>query len=100
MEDVGHLVYFVVIWYILWLLGIFCGYLVYCVVIWYIVWLFGILCGYLVYFVVIWYILCNLMFSTPEQHTLLLLSLSFSLSAFSAGATSKLDHFRIWPRDR
>jgi hypothetical protein len=46
-----------VIWYILWLFGIFYGYLVYFIVIWYILWLFGIFYGYLVYFMVIWYIL-------------------------------------------
>jgi hypothetical protein len=65
-----HLVYFVVIRYILSPIGIFCGYLVYFVANWYILWLFGIFCGHLVYivaigiscrqlvyFVVIWYIL-------------------------------------------
>jgi hypothetical protein len=36
--------------------GIFCGHLVYFVVIWYIFWPFGIICGYLVYFMAIWYI--------------------------------------------
>jgi hypothetical protein len=51
------LIYFMVIWYILWSFGIFCGHLVYFVVIWYILWSFGIFCGHLVYFVVIWYIL-------------------------------------------
>jgi hypothetical protein len=45
----GHLGYFMVIWYVLWPFGIFCGYLVF-------LWLFGIFCGYLVFFVVIWYI--------------------------------------------
>jgi hypothetical protein len=62
MENVGiyygHLVYSVVIWYILWSFGIFCGHLVYSVVIWYILWSFGIFCGHLVYSVVIWYIYC------------------------------------------
>jgi hypothetical protein len=61
MEDVcifhGHLVYFMVFWYILWLFGIFYGYLVYFIVIWYILWLFGIFYCYLVHFMVIWYIL-------------------------------------------
>jgi hypothetical protein len=39
----GHLVYFMVIWYILVLFGIpVCGHLVYFMVIWYILWLFGI----------------------------------------------------------
>jgi hypothetical protein len=65
-----HLVYFVVIRYILSPIGIFCGCLVYFVANWYILWLFGIFCGHLVYivaigiscrqlvyFVVIWYIL-------------------------------------------
>jgi hypothetical protein len=42
------LIYFMAIWYILWLFGIFCGYVVYFVAIWYILWLFGIFCGYLV----------------------------------------------------
>jgi hypothetical protein len=32
----GHLVHFVVIWYILWSFGTFCGHLVHFVVIWYI----------------------------------------------------------------
>jgi hypothetical protein len=56
----GHLVYFLVIWYIFWSFGIFFGHLVYFVVIWYIFtvlvyfWSFGIFCGHLVYFVVIW----------------------------------------------
>jgi hypothetical protein len=45
----GHLVYFVVIWYILWSFGIFCGHLVYFVVIWYILWSFGIFYGDLVH---------------------------------------------------
>jgi hypothetical protein len=31
-------------------IGIFCGHLVYFVVIWYILWSFGIFCGHLVYF--------------------------------------------------
>jgi hypothetical protein len=39
----SHLVY-------LWSFGIFCGHLVYFVVIWYILWSFGIFCGHLVYF--------------------------------------------------
>jgi hypothetical protein len=46
----GHWKYFVVIWYILWSFGIFCGHLVYFVVIWYILWSFGIFCGHLVHF--------------------------------------------------
>jgi hypothetical protein len=37
----------VVIWYVLWPLGIFCGHLVN-------VWSFGIFCGHLVYCVAIW----------------------------------------------
>jgi hypothetical protein len=37
----------VVIWYILWSFGIYCGHLVYFVVIWYILWSFGIFCGHL-----------------------------------------------------
>jgi hypothetical protein len=53
MEDAG---------YILWTFGlcivqpfsIFCGHLVYFMVIWYILWPFGIFYGYLVYFVAIW----------------------------------------------
>jgi hypothetical protein len=44
MEDDGHLLYFIVIWYFLWLFGIFCGNLVYFVVTWYIFPNFGILC--------------------------------------------------------
>jgi hypothetical protein len=44
------LVYFVVIWYILWSFGIFCGHLVYFVVIWYILWSFGIFYCHLVHF--------------------------------------------------
>jgi hypothetical protein len=43
-------VYFVTIWYILWLFGVFCDHLVYFMAIWYILWLFGIFYGYLVYF--------------------------------------------------
>jgi hypothetical protein len=39
MED-----HFIVIWYILWSFGIFCGHLVYFVVIWYILSRFGKLC--------------------------------------------------------
>jgi hypothetical protein len=45
-----HLFYFTVIWYILWIFGIFCGNFVYFMAIWYILWPF-------VYFVAIWYIL-------------------------------------------
>jgi hypothetical protein len=52
--DIGlfycHLVYFVVLWYILWYFGIFCGTLVFFVVLWYILWYFGIFCGTIVYF--------------------------------------------------
>jgi hypothetical protein len=40
------MIFFIVICYIL----IFCGHLVYFVVIWYILWSFGIFCGHLVYF--------------------------------------------------
>jgi hypothetical protein len=54
--------YFVVIWYILWSFGIFCGHLVYFVVTWYILWSLGIFCGHLVYFVVIWYIFPDLVY--------------------------------------
>jgi hypothetical protein len=57
------LAYFMTIWSILRPLEIFyvhlvyfCGHLVYFVVIWYISWPFGIFRGHLVYFVVIWYI--------------------------------------------
>jgi hypothetical protein len=46
------LVYFMAIWYILWLYGIFYGHLVYFMAIWYILWLFGIFFGHLVYFMV------------------------------------------------
>jgi hypothetical protein len=35
-------IYFVVMWYILWSYGIFCGHMVYFVVIWYILLSFGI----------------------------------------------------------
>jgi hypothetical protein len=60
MENVAvlyaHLVYLMVVWYILWLFGIFYGYLVYFMVIWYILWLFAKFSCYLVYFLVIWYI--------------------------------------------
>jgi hypothetical protein len=45
----------VVIWYILWSFGIFCGHLVYFVVIWYILWSFGIFCGHLVCVFPFWY---------------------------------------------
>jgi hypothetical protein len=51
------LVYFMAIWYILWLFGIFYGYLVYFMAIWYILWLFRIFYGYLVYFMAVWSIL-------------------------------------------
>jgi hypothetical protein len=48
-----HLVHFcgpcVVIWYIWWLFGVFCGHLVYFKVIWYILWSFGI-------FFPLWYV--------------------------------------------
>jgi hypothetical protein len=40
-----------------WLFGTFCGHLVHFVVIWYILWSFGTFCGHLVHFVIIWYIL-------------------------------------------
>jgi hypothetical protein len=43
-----------VIWYILWLFGIFCVNLVYFTAIWSILWPFGIFCGHLVYLMVIW----------------------------------------------
>jgi hypothetical protein len=33
--------------------GLFCGHLVFIVVIWYILWSYGIVCGHLVYFVFI-----------------------------------------------
>jgi hypothetical protein len=70
MEGVVHLVNFPAIGYILWSSGIylwpsgiFCGHLVYFVVIWYILWSSGIFCGHLVhmfycqlvYFSAIWY---------------------------------------------
>jgi hypothetical protein len=38
----GHLVCFVVIWYILWPFGMLCGQLVYFMAIWYVLWTFGI----------------------------------------------------------
>jgi hypothetical protein len=50
------LVFTMVIWYILWSFGIFCGHLVYSVVIWYILWSFGIFCGHLVYLLSFWYV--------------------------------------------
>jgi hypothetical protein len=47
MEDFGifygHLVYFMVIWYILWSYGLFCGNLVHFLVIWFIFSRLGIL---------------------------------------------------------
>jgi hypothetical protein len=45
----------VVIWYILWSFGIFCGHLVYFVVIWYILWSFGIFCGHFLILVCYFY---------------------------------------------
>jgi hypothetical protein len=60
-----YYMYFIAIWYILWLFGIFYDYLVYFMVIWYIKWLFGIFFGYvfgifygyLVYFSPCWHVL-------------------------------------------
>jgi hypothetical protein len=57
----------VVIWYILWSFGIFCGHLVYFVS-------FGIFCGHLVYFVIIWYVFpvsvcCTKKFLATLVHT-------------------------------
>jgi hypothetical protein len=46
----------VVIWYILWSFGTFCGHLVHFVVIWYILWSFGTFFGHLVYFSPFWYV--------------------------------------------
>jgi hypothetical protein len=54
MEQV---VYFVAIWSILQLFGIFYGHLLYFMVICYILWSFVIFYGHLLYFMVIWYIL-------------------------------------------
>jgi hypothetical protein len=57
-----RLVYSIVIWNILWPLGIFYGHLVYFMAIWYILWPFGIFYGHLYIlrhfgnFVAIWYI--------------------------------------------
>jgi hypothetical protein len=66
----GYLVYFVANWYILWLFGIFCGHLVYFVDIWNILWTFGIFCGHLVYFVAIWYILSPLVYLVANWYIL------------------------------
>jgi hypothetical protein len=63
----GHLVYFLVIWYIFWSFGIFSGHLVYFLFIWYIFCSFGIFsCNliyfydHLLYFMTIWYTFSHL----------------------------------------
>jgi hypothetical protein len=43
------LAYYMAIWSILRIFGLFCGHLVYFKAIWYNLWLFGIICGHLIY---------------------------------------------------
>jgi hypothetical protein len=88
MDDVGilygHLVYFVVFGYILWLIlwpfSIFRGHWVYFVAIWYIIWQFSTFYGHLVYYMAIWYIFPVFVSRTKENLATLNLQTKISLN--------------------
>jgi hypothetical protein len=79
-----HLVYFVVIWYILLSFGIFCCHLVYFVVIWY------------MYFVVIWYILLSFgIFCYHLVYFLLSFGINFSVFLYILWRFGNFSRFGI-----